>query len=78
MMADVAAIRLIVADLLLESGEERVAALEVLEALPIIEAYKMVPEGMAALALLRESVRQQKVNLQALRDLHGFFEKSVS
>jgi tetratricopeptide (TPR) repeat protein len=77
MMADVAAIRLIVADLLLESGEERVAALEVLEALPIIEAYKMVPEGMAALALLRESVRQQKVNHQALRDLHGFFEGSV-
>ncbi|MGH8611370.1 MAG: tetratricopeptide repeat protein [Gammaproteobacteria bacterium] len=78
MMADVAAIRLIVADLLLESGQERLAAEEVLEALPIIEEYKMVPEGMAALGLLRESLRQQKVNHQALRDLHGFFEETVS
>ena len=50
----------------------------VLLALPIVEEYKLVPEGMAALALLRESVRQQKVNHQALRDLHGFFEVSVS
>ncbi len=36
------------------------------------------PMGVAALTLLRESVRQQKVNHQALRDLHGFFEASVS
>jgi len=78
MLADVAAIRLIVADLLLEMGEERLATTEVIEALPIIEDYKMVPEGMAALTLLRESVRQQKVSHQALRDLHGFFEDSVS
>jgi hypothetical protein len=35
---------------------------------------KMVPEGMAALSLLRESVRHQSVNRQALRDLHGYFE----
>ena len=34
----------------------------------------MVPEGVAALSLLRESVRHQKINRQALRDLHGYFE----
>jgi hypothetical protein len=33
----------------------------------------MVPEGMAALALLQESVRQHRINRQALRDLHVYF-----
>lgn len=78
MMADVAAGSLIVADMLLELNEEEGAVREILAALPMIEEYQMVPEGVAALALLRESVRQQKVNHQALRDLHGFFEGSVS
>jgi len=47
---------------------------EVLAALPIIDELKMVTEGVAALSLLRESLRQQKINRQALRDLHGYFE----
>ena len=74
MMADVAAGHLVVADLLLELGQEREAIVEILAALPVIDELKMVPEGVAALSLLRESVRQQRVNHQALRDLHGFFE----
>ena len=78
MFADVAAIHLIVGDILLESGNEQKACIEVMAALPVIDRYGLVPEGMAALTLLRESVRQQKVNHQALRDLHGFFEDSVS
>lgn len=78
MMADVAATRLMIADLHLELGQDSAAMREVLLALPIVEEYKLVPEGMAALALLRESVLQQNVNHQALRDLHGFFERSVS
>lgn len=78
MVADVAATRLMIADLRLELGDEAAALREILLALPIVDAYKLVPEGVAALALLRESVRQQKVDPQALRDLHGFFEESAS
>jgi len=75
MRADMAALSLVVADLLLETGREREAMLEVLAALPIIDELKMVPEGVAALSLLRESLRHQKINRQALRDLHGYFEE---
>lgn len=75
MFADVAAGNLVIADLLLEVGQEAPALQEILRALPIIDELKMVPEGVAALTLLRESVRQQRVNRQALRDLHGYFEE---
>lgn len=74
MVADVAAGNLVVADLLLELGQEPSALREILRALPIIDQLKMVPEGVAALSLLRESVRHQHINRQALRDLHGYFE----
>jgi tetratricopeptide (TPR) repeat protein len=76
MVADVAAMRLVVADLLLESGREQEATQEILAAVPIIEDLKMVPERLAALSLLRESLRQQKINRQALRDLQGYFEEN--
>jgi tetratricopeptide (TPR) repeat protein len=75
MRADVAALRLVVADLLLESGKDQEAMSEVLAALPAIDQHKMVHEGFAALSLLRESLRQQKINRQALRDLRGYFEE---
>lgn len=75
MRADVAALSLVVADLLLESGKDQEAMREILAALPIIDELKMVPEGVAALSLLRESLRHQKINRQALRDLHGYFEE---
>jgi tetratricopeptide (TPR) repeat protein len=78
MWADVAAVRLIIADLLLETGDESSAVAEILQALPVIEEYKLAPEGVAATALLRESLNQRRVNHQALRDLHGFFEETVS
>ena len=74
MPADVAAARLVVADVLLDAGQETQAIAEILAALPVIEELGMVPEGVAALSLLRESVRHQKINRQALRDLHGYFE----
>ena len=47
---------------------------EILSALPVLDELNMVPEGIAALSLLRESIRQQRINRQALRDLHGYFE----
>ena len=74
MRADAAAVRLVLADVLLELKRDSQAMLEVLAALPVIEEEKMVPEGAAALSLLRESVRHQRINRQALRDLHGYFE----
>jgi tetratricopeptide (TPR) repeat protein len=75
MRADIAALSLVVADLLLEVGRDQEARGEILSALPVIDELKMVPEGMAAQSLLRESIRQQGINRQALRDLHGYFDK---
>ncbi len=74
MRADVASLHLVVADLLLETGQEQEAIREILVALPVIDELKMVPEGLAALSLLRKSLRQQKIDRQALRELHGYFE----
>ena len=78
MRADDAALGLVVADLLLESGKDHEAMREILAALPVIDELRMVPEGVAALSLLRESLRHQKINRQALRDLHGYFEELKS
>ncbi len=77
MKAEAAAGSLVVAEMFLELDQEENALREVLAALPIINEFKLGPEGMAALALLHESVRQQKINHQALRDLHGFFEDTI-
>ncbi len=75
MRADIAALNLVVADLLLEQGQDREALREISAALPVIAELKMAPEGMAALSLVRESVRRQEVNRQALRELHGYFQE---
>ena len=75
MRADVAAVHLVIADLLLDNGQDKQAEWEIRQALPIIDEYKLVPEGFAALTLLRESVRRQKIDRQALRNLHGYFEE---
>lgn len=75
MRADIAALNLVVADLLLEEGKSVEALREISEALPVIAELKMAPEGMAALSLVRESVRRQEVNRQALRELHGYFQE---
>ena len=75
MRGDAAAIHLVLADTLLEAGHEAQAEWEVRAALPIIEEEKMVPEGFAALTLLRESLRRRKLDRQALRNLHGYFRE---
>jgi tetratricopeptide (TPR) repeat protein len=72
---DVAAIHLVVADLLLDADQEAQAEWEVRAALPIIDEEQMVPEGFAALSLLRESLRRRKIDRQALRNLHGYFRE---
>jgi tetratricopeptide (TPR) repeat protein len=75
MPSDVAALSLVLADVLLETGDESAAHREILRALPIIQSQGMVPEGFAALSLLQESVRQKHVDRAALRQLHGYFEE---
>jgi tetratricopeptide (TPR) repeat protein len=71
--ADIAALSLVIADLLLDQGHDAEALQEIAAALPVIDELKMAPEGMAALSLLRESARRQEVNRAALRELHGYF-----
>jgi len=73
MTADVAATHLVLADLLLEAGQLAQAEWEVRAALPVIAELKLVPEGIAALALLRDSLRRRQIDRQALRDLHEHF-----
>jgi tetratricopeptide (TPR) repeat protein len=75
MRGDVAALQLVVADLLLDLGESEAARGEVLAALPAIDEIQMVPEGVAAFTLLRESVRGRGIDRQALRELHGYFDR---
>ena len=76
--AEVAALNLLIADILLEGGQERQAEWEIRAALPVIDELKMVPEGFAAMSLLRESLRRRSIDRQALRKLHGYFEESGS
>jgi tetratricopeptide (TPR) repeat protein len=74
--ADAAALHLLIADLLLEGGQDRQAQREIRAALPIIDELKMTPEGFAAMSLLRESIRRRSIDRQALRKLHRYFEVS--
>jgi tetratricopeptide (TPR) repeat protein len=75
MPSEVAALSLLLADVLLESGDAAAALREILCALPIIQSQGMVPEGFAALTMLQESVRQKRIDRVALRQLHGYFEE---
>jgi tetratricopeptide (TPR) repeat protein len=72
--ADIVALHLVIADLLLEAGQEAQAEKEIRAALPIIDEEKMMPEGIAALSLLRESLRRRQIDHGALRDLHRHLE----
>jgi tetratricopeptide (TPR) repeat protein len=71
---DSAEIHLVLAEVLLDLGQYDEAEQEIRAALPVIEEEKMVPEGYAALALLQESLRRRKIDRQALRNLHGYFQ----
>lgn len=74
MRADVATTHLVLADLLLDTGQNAQSEWEIRAALPIIDDLKLVPEGIAALSLLRESLRRRQIDRQALRSLNGYFE----
>jgi tetratricopeptide (TPR) repeat protein len=61
--------RILLAEGLLADRRYREAEWEILAALPTIEEQQMVPEGFAAVALLKESVRRRKTDPNALREL---------
>lgn len=67
---------LVIAEVLLEMERPREAEWEILASLPAIDEMKMVPEGFAAVALLRESVARRKTNLSALQDLRTRLESA--
>jgi tetratricopeptide (TPR) repeat protein len=73
---DVAALHLVLADVLLGAGQDRQAEWEIRAALPIIDEEKMVPEGYAALSLLRQSLQNHRIDRQALQELHGYWRES--
>ncbi len=76
MRGDVAALHLVLADVMLDVGQDRQAEWEVRAALPIIDEERMVPEGFAALDLLRQALRYRQIDRKALRELHGYFGDS--
>ncbi len=71
MPGPVAYTRLLIAETLLEMNRDREAEWEILAALPTIDDIKMVPEGLAAMALLRESVRKRSTDTSALKQLRA-------
>ncbi len=68
-------LRVVLAEALLALTRPREAEWEILQALPTIEEQKMVPEGFAAVALLRESVKRRKTDPNALRELREHLQK---
>jgi tetratricopeptide (TPR) repeat protein len=75
MASRAAYLRVALADSLLALDRPREAEWEILQALPTIEEQKMVPEGFAAVALLRESVKRRKTDPNALRELREHLQK---
>jgi len=69
LVGTVSLLHLVIAELLLEVGSHREAEWEILAALPTIDEERMVPAGVAALALLKESVQQRKTDSRALGEL---------
>ena len=66
LVVSVTLLHLVIAELLLEMGAHREAEWEILAALPTLEQEQMLPAGVAAVALLRESVRQRKTDPKAI------------
>jgi hypothetical protein len=46
---------------------------EVLKALPVLEEQRVVADSLAALSLLREAIRRQKLDPQTLRNVRERF-----
>ena len=61
--------RIVLAETLIALDRCREAEWQIAAALPTIEAQKMVPEGLAALALLRESISHRTVDRGVLQEV---------
>jgi tetratricopeptide (TPR) repeat protein len=62
-------VRVILAETLLADGQETASASEIVVALPTIERLSLFQEGIAAVALLRESLRRPTADREAVRRL---------
>jgi tetratricopeptide (TPR) repeat protein len=74
MRAQVTYLNLVIAETLISLGRDREAEWEILAALPAIEAMKMAPEALAAVALLRDSVRRRRTDPSALKELRSHLQ----
>ena len=77
MATQVAYLRIVRAETLIASNRPRQAEWEILAALPTIEEQKMVSEGFAAVALLKESVSRRKTDPNALRELREHLQAAT-
>jgi tetratricopeptide (TPR) repeat protein len=68
-------LRVVLAETLMAAGRENEAISEIVAALPVIDGEHLVREGIAAMALLRESVRRKKTDPRALRELREQLER---
>jgi tetratricopeptide (TPR) repeat protein len=66
MQAMAAYLRVVAAETLIAANRQREAEWELLAAMPVIEEQKLVAEGLAAVALLRESLSRKNVDGRAL------------
>lgn len=66
-------VRLLISEAYLAMGNWRGAEREVLEILPVFERHGMVAEGVAGVTLLREAVRQRKLEPSKLREFRERF-----
>jgi tetratricopeptide (TPR) repeat protein len=67
--------RLLRAEVLLLDGRGEEASPEIISAFPVLEREALVPDALAALALLRESLRRQKADPEALKALRLQIQK---
>lgn len=72
----VAYLHLVIAETLLERNKQREAEWEILAALPMIERMQMLPEALAAAALLRQSVQSRTTDPRALMELRAHLQAS--
>jgi tetratricopeptide (TPR) repeat protein len=76
-MASLAAyVRIILAETLIAAGRQKEAIAQIFAALPVIEQRSLVHEGVVAVALLRESLRRQKIDPRTLRELREYLDRS--
>jgi hypothetical protein len=62
-------VRIVLAETLIALARHREAEWQIAAALPTIEEQKMLPEGFAAVSLLRESLRRRNADSTALREI---------